>query len=335
MSVAYMGMAFKTKLPPIRKFVLVALCDMANDADHGLTYPSISTIATHCSVDRRTVERAIKELETEGFLDADRRPGMKSRYQINLEKLSQAQAEYTAERSQYLRQKVAGGAESQAADSRSTPGDVPHPPTAESRTTCGRESHITRKNQTTKPEVNQNTRGVKSTGDKQAYSNEFETAWQAYPSRPGANKADAYKAWQARIKEGVSPDSLIDGVRRYAAYCSQMLTEARYIKMPATFFGPGRHYETDFVIPAQSLGQWKSSRAMSHNEADALNRMVWLANGNPFDVDVTRLSVAQIQELEVRKQVYLNAKRPAINITSFQAIDADDPTSVLSLPSLT
>ena len=54
-----MGMAFKTSMPPVRKFVLVAMCDMANDAEQGLTYPSIATIARHCSVDRRTVERAI------------------------------------------------------------------------------------------------------------------------------------------------------------------------------------------------------------------------------------------------------------------------------------
>ncbi len=151
-----MGMAFKTKMPPVRKFVLVAMCDMANDADHGLTYPSIATIATHCSVDRRTVERAIKELEADGFLVADRRPGMKSRYQINLEKLNQAHTDYMAERSGNLRQKVAGGAESQAAESRITPGNESHPPTAESRTTYGRESHITRKNQKAEPEENRN-----------------------------------------------------------------------------------------------------------------------------------------------------------------------------------
>lgn len=156
MSVTYMGMAFKTDMPPVRKFVLVAMCDMANDADHGLTYPSIATIARHCSVDRRTVERAIKELEAEDYLTADRRPGMKSRYRINLEKLNQAHADYMAERGVNLRQKVAGDKESQAAESRNTYGKESHPPAAESRNTCGRESHITRKNQKSEPEGKQN-----------------------------------------------------------------------------------------------------------------------------------------------------------------------------------
>ncbi len=149
-----MGMAFKTNMPPVRKFVLVAMCDIANEADRGLAYPSIATIARHCSVDRRTVERAIKELEVEGYVATDRRPGMKSRYWINLDMLNQARADYETERIENLRQKVAGGTEPQATESRSTYGTESHLPTTESRNTYGTESHITRSNQK-EPESNQ------------------------------------------------------------------------------------------------------------------------------------------------------------------------------------
>lgn len=81
------------------------------------------------------------------------------------------------------------------------------------------------------------------------YSEEFETAWAAYPKRPGASKADSVKAWNARIKEGVDPQTIYAGVVRYAAYCKATISSPKYIKQPATFFGSGRHYESTWEIP--------------------------------------------------------------------------------------
>lgn len=80
----------------------------------------------------------------------------------------------------------------------------------------------------------------------------FNEAWIAYPARPGASKPDALKAWKARVREGVDPQTLIDGVLRYAAYCRACQTDPSYIKQPATFFGPGRHYEADWTPPARA-----------------------------------------------------------------------------------
>jgi hypothetical protein len=52
---------------------------------------------------------------------------------------------------------------------------------------------------------------------KENYSNEFEQAWQAYPKRAGGNsKAAAWKAWKARIKDGVNTEAMLAGVNRYA-----------------------------------------------------------------------------------------------------------------------
>lgn len=79
------------------------------------------------------------------------------------------------------------------------------------------------------------------------YSAEFEEAWSEYPKRPGASKAATWKAWQARIKAKVSPEVMVEGARRYAAYCKAERTEPQFIKQPATFFGPGEHYEADWA----------------------------------------------------------------------------------------
>lgn len=91
---------------------------------------------------------------------------------------------------------------------------------------------------------------------KSAYSEDFESAWQAYPSRPGSSKADALKAWSARLAEGVDPELMIGAVKRYAAFCKAMGTEPQYIKQPSTFFGPGGHIHSDWTPPAikQSKG---------------------------------------------------------------------------------
>lgn len=83
------------------------------------------------------------------------------------------------------------------------------------------------------------------------YPAEFEEAWLAYPDRPGRSKADACKAWKARVKAGAAADVILAGVRRYAAYCRAACTEPNYIKQPATFFGPGEHYLADWTATAQ------------------------------------------------------------------------------------
>lgn len=83
----------------------------------------------------------------------------------------------------------------------------------------------------------------------QEYPDDFELAWSAYPKRPGASKADSMKAWNARIKDGVDPQTIYAGVARYAAYCDATVSSPQYIKQPATFFGKGKHYESDWSIP--------------------------------------------------------------------------------------
>jgi hypothetical protein len=87
------------------------------------------------------------------------------------------------------------------------------------------------------------------------YSAEFELAWAAYPKREGASKKDAFKAWSARLKNGILPSVMIEGATRYAAYCRAQGTEQQYIKQPVTFFGTGEHYLASWVaVPALRRG---------------------------------------------------------------------------------
>lgn len=86
---------------------------------------------------------------------------------------------------------------------------------------------------------------------KQEYSPEFETAWKAYPKRAGGNpKPSAWKHWKARLKEGVTPDDMLAGVQRYAAYCRATgNTGTQFVKQATTFFGPDRHFDETWQAP--------------------------------------------------------------------------------------
>ncbi|AFN39091.1 replication initiation protein [Burkholderia phage BcepMigl] len=76
----------------------------------------------------------------------------------------------------------------------------------------------------------------------------FEEAWLLYPKRPNNSKAAALKAWNARIKAGVDPTRMIEGVKRYAAFCAANKTEPQYIKQASTFFGPDLHFDSDYTV---------------------------------------------------------------------------------------
>ncbi|HFR5705714.1 replication protein [Escherichia coli] len=91
---------------------------------------------------------------------------------------------------------------------------------------------------------------------RQEYSPEFEQAWQEYPKRAGGNsKSAAFKAWKARIREGVTPETMLDGVRRYAAWVRATgNTGTQFVKQAATFFGPDRHFEDFWQQPAAPGG---------------------------------------------------------------------------------
>lgn len=82
---------------------------------------------------------------------------------------------------------------------------------------------------------------------KDGYTEEFESAWRDYPQRPGHSKAEAFRAWKARIADGVDPSVMAEGVGRYAAYCVAEGIEPKFVKHAATFFGPDRHFDSDWA----------------------------------------------------------------------------------------
>jgi len=78
------------------------------------------------------------------------------------------------------------------------------------------------------------------------YPPSFEEFWQLYPRK--IEKRKAYRMWEARLKEKCNPKDLILAAKHYAEYCKQQVSETKFIKYPATFLGPNKHFE-DFMKP--------------------------------------------------------------------------------------
>ena len=98
----------------------------------------------------------------------------------------------------------------------------------------------------------------------------FEEFWLAYPRKD--DKGQAYKKYQARLKDGYSEAELLIAAKSYAARCQQDGTEPRYIKQGKTFLGDAMPF-IDFVPKsdtstsalwvdpfAEAAREWEESR---------------------------------------------------------------------------
>lgn len=81
MSIALMTLAWKADCASGKKMVLLALCDNAND--QGECYPSVSMLATKCSMSERSVFKHIAELESDGAIRRENRNGRSTIYHLD------------------------------------------------------------------------------------------------------------------------------------------------------------------------------------------------------------------------------------------------------------
>ncbi|HBC1013294.1 TPA: phage replisome organizer [Escherichia coli] len=87
---------------------------------------------------------------------------------------------------------------------------------------------------------------------REVYPDEFEQVWLEYPRRAGANpKKSAFSAWRARLREGATPEDMLDGVRRYAKFLAVTgKSGTEFVQRATTFFGPDRNFENSWEPPA-------------------------------------------------------------------------------------
>jgi len=76
------------------------------------------------------------------------------------------------------------------------------------------------------------------------YPEGFEVFWKEYPKRdrPDVKKL-AFRAWRARMKEGVSPEALTDAARTYSGYARHKgIFGTSFVMRAATFLGPNERW---------------------------------------------------------------------------------------------
>lgn len=215
--------AMKVKVGnPLRKLVLLKLAD--NASDHGECWPSYQHIADQCEISKRSVMIHIDALCECGLVKKELRPGPKGN-SSNVYRLDFSSAVDSL------------GGSAGAAPRISHSFEPVNESVIEPKYNGSSDNHS------------------ENRSSKEIYSNEFEQAWQAYPKRAGGNsKAAAWKAWKARIKDGVNTEAMLAGVNRYAGYVRATGSAGtQYVKQAATFFGPDRHFEESWQAPSGSV----------------------------------------------------------------------------------
>lgn len=88
------------------------------------------------------------------------------------------------------------------------------------------------------------------------YPDWFDAMWKAYPKRSGSNpKAEAWKAVQARIRDGHARPALEAGLARYAAWVAATdKAGTEHIMQGSTFFGPSCRFLEPYDLPRRPAG---------------------------------------------------------------------------------
>ena len=197
------------------KAVLVSLANQANDRAE--CWPSIETIATRVELSSRSVIANIQFLIDRGFLAREVRPGDGSGRKSNRYRLLMGQSESNSQRGKvkllHLGQGEDGAGQSEN-DAGQSEGDSP-------------KQSLTVKEQTL-----------------------FDQAWNCRPRHPNDNRTAAIKAWNARVRAGISAEELLEGRKRYAKHCRAEGTNPKFVKHTSTFFGPNRYWEQDWSVQA-------------------------------------------------------------------------------------
>ena len=217
MSMELMVRAMKAKVGnPLRKLVLIKLAD--NASDQGECWPSVPYIAEQCEISERSVQNHIKQLVEDGLVSVEVRKAATGLNRTNVYKLN-----------------LPSGANAAPSGARPAPGGESAAPVSGAGAAPGTSQFSEPVNEP----VNENL---------------FDLAWGLYPKRAGGNsKCAALKAWDARVREGVSPLVMLEGVKRYAGFVAQTgKTGTEFVKQAKTFFGPDRHYEDDWMTSASS-----------------------------------------------------------------------------------
>lgn len=261
-----MSAVWSVCLPHTDKLVLLALADNANDEGH--CWPAVSTLATKCGLETRSVSRVMERLEREGHLTRHERPGRSNSYSI------------------HPRLKVTPDLKSPLTESHTTPDQGSPPPLTHSQGTPDLKSPITIIEPSIEPPSNhQRAREVRKVSRGAESPEWFLDFKLAYPDRAGDQGwRKCLKAANARMGEGHTSAEFIAGARRYAAFCEATgKIGGEYVKQACTFLGPDKPFLLPWKPPPRA--ETASERILRTLEGPDNSRVIEHDDGTtPFAI---------------------------------------------------
>lgn len=166
----------------------------------GKCWPSVSTIAKRAGISERQVRYGINLLREKGYLITEFRAGKSNLFILTPAQDAEVEEDPCTGCSPPLHRMQR----------------TPAPPAAEQDLRTRSKNNISMQK--------------KSSPD---YSEDFLTFWGTYPKKEG--KSEAFKTWRKLLKEGFTPDQLIEAGQRYANQCERDQTERKFIKKGVNF----------------------------------------------------------------------------------------------------
>ncbi|MDK6241380.1 helix-turn-helix domain-containing protein [Winkia sp. UMB10116] len=236
------------KLSAKARSVLLALASRANA--QGYSYPSVAVLASNAGCSKNGVRRALEELRERGLVSWQTRPVEGDRNAPNL---------YSVH-FDYRRGGVApagGGSQNQGGGSHIgtqwVPGWDPVGAILGQEVTPIEVTPV-------KELIPIPPKGGSGRAPKNAYTEDFANFWQAYPRKTG--KKAAAKAYAKAIKEGATPEELLQGAARLAADPNRV---DQYTPHPATWLNQGR-WEDETPLPARAPASAAERRTQAQQQ---------------------------------------------------------------------
>lgn len=155
--------------------------------------------------------------------------------------------------------------------------------------------------------VEESSKEGKSINGDSAYPPEFDFLWRHYPKRPGMNKKTTYACYEARLKQGCAYDVMLEGTKAYNAFClAQGWTGTNSVKMPETFFGPDRHFTSDWTVTAtpQTKKLVTNERALRVWQGMKRTRVLFSSNRDEWQANMARMVEAgEAESIEWLRQL--------------------------------
>lgn len=239
---------------PLRKLVLLKLCDNAND--RGVCWPSVERIAQQCEISERSVITHIGALVELGFVAVINRAvngkRITNRYFIDLSGRLLTEKPPAVEDSEQENEPLGCGENNtgRGAGAALLKPVICEPVQVQEIPCQVQEIPKVGAGAAPKPVSEPVNKATNQNLLVHGYPDWFETLWKNYPPRIGSqDKRKAYSACCARLKSGVAESDLHAALARYVIFIRATGNwGTQFVLQAATFFGPGGHIENPWLV---------------------------------------------------------------------------------------